>query len=236
MKSHRLFTFCLLVLFIASPAAAGSLQDQLDAKRDAFAENADPQVLADYQAGIDLVASSGVLQTAKNVGDIAPDFELISISGERIALGNMLKYGPVVLTWYRGEWCPYCNIHLQEYQKYLDTFESAGATLIAISPQTPDYSISTQQKNELGFHVLSDTRHEVAERYGIAYRVPTIVQERFAGRIDLDQYSGESSKRLPLSVTYVIDTDGMISYAFIDPDYKKRAEPEAVLDAVRKLR
>lgn len=230
------FVITLLCGIIIRPVFAGDLQEKLDAKRDAFAEMADPQKIVDFAEGINLVAQSGVLQTAKNVGDMAPDFELISFTGERVSLTGLLKYGPVVIIWYRGEWCPYCNIHLQEYQNYLEAFEAAGATLVAISPQLQEYSMTMQQKNQLGFHVLSDPNHEIAERYGIAYRLPNIVQKHFSGRIDLDKYSGESSKRLPLTATYVVDTDGMISYAFIDADYKKRAEPETVLQEVQKLR
>lgn len=236
-KSFKVLTMvCALVTMAATTIFAASLQGQLDAKRDAFMEKAEPEKIEDYQAGIEQVAASGVLQTAKQVGDIAPDFSLNSAAGLRISLQERLKYGPVVLIWYRGEWCPYCNIQLQEYQKYARAFESAGATLIAISPQTHEYTLSTQQKNELGFHILSDPDHQIAERYGIAYRVPTVIQKHFEGRIDLDKYSGEGSRRLPLTATYVIDTDGMISYAFIDADYKKRAEPSEVLQEVQKLR
>lgn len=227
---------CVMTAVLATWGSAATLQEQLDAKRDAFIESAEPEKIADYQAGIDQVAASGVLQSAKQVGDIAPDFSLNSASGLRISLQERLKYGPVVLIWYRGEWCPYCNIQLQEYQKYAAEFERAGATLIAISPQTPDHTLSTLKKNDLGFQVVSDPNHQVAERYGIAYRVPTVVQKHFEGHIDLDEYSGEKSRRLPLTAAYVIDTDGMITYAFIDPDYKKRADPAVVLREVQKLR
>lgn len=233
--SHRII-LALVLCVTSAGAVSASLQEQLDARRDAFAEKADPQMQEDFQTGVDLVASSGVLQTAKREGDIAPDFSLISAQGLRISLQERLKYGPVVLIWYRGEWCPYCSLQLREYQKYAGAFEAAGATLIAISPQTHEYTMSTKEKNELGFHVLSDANHEVAERYGIAYRVPTVVQKHFEGRIDLDAHSGEGSRRLPLTATYVIDTDGMITYAFVDPDYRKRAEPETVLNEVKKLR
>ncbi len=237
MKKAR---FCAGILvftvFFVPVAGADTLQEQLDAKRAAFAEQADPQLQADFQTGIDLVAASGVLQTAKRVGDMAPEFSLIDAAGMRVTLQDKLKYGPVILIWYRGEWCPYCNIQLQEYHKWTRAFERAGATLIAISPQTHEYTISTQQKNQLGFHVVSDPNHEVAERYGITYRLPTVVQKHFEGRIDLDKHSGEGSRRLPLTATFVIDKDGMITYAFVDPDYKKRAEPAIVLDEVKKLR
>lgn len=231
---------CILIVLFATfcvhSSAQASLQEKLDAKRDAFAQKAAPEMQEDFKTGIELVESSGVLQMAKQVGDIAPDFALNSADGQYISLKDRLKYGPVVLLWYRGEWCPYCNIQLQEYQQYLRAFESAGATLIAISPQAHQYTISTKDKNALGFYVLSDSKSQVAERYGIAFRLPTVVQKHFEGRIDLDTFNSDDSRRLPLSATYVIDKDGMITYAFIDADYRKRAEPSVVLDEVKKLR
>ena len=136
--------------------AESSLKAQLDARKTAFGTKASDSVKKTYAEGIQSVVHSGVVQHAKQVGDKAPDFELINASGETVKLSDVLKDGPVVLTWYRGGWCPYCNLALRAMQKELPNFEAAGATLIALTPEVPDQSMSTAEKDELEFEVLSD--------------------------------------------------------------------------------
>ena len=123
----------------------------------------------------------------------------------------MLKKGPVVLTWYRGNWWPYCNLQLHDYQKILTKIHQAGAELVAVSPTTPDNSLNMAQKNALKFFVLSDAGNETAKKYGI------------------------DSLELPLAVTYVVGTDGIIRYAFLSADYRKRAETSVVLQEVQRI-
>lgn len=189
-----------------------------------------------YDEGVAEVGQSGVLASAIKVGEMAPDFDLPNASGEKVKLSDLLARGPVVLTWYRGGWCPYCNIQLRGFQKELPELTAAGATLVAVSPETPDNTATTMEKNELKFVVLSDKGNVAARMYGITYRLPQKVAEQFKGRIDLAKFNGDDSNELPLAATYVIDTDGVIRWAFVDKDYRKRAEPKDVLDAVRKLK
>jgi peroxiredoxin len=110
-----------------------------------------------------------------------------------------------------------------------------GANLVAISPQTPDNSLTTQQKNELSFNVLSDKSNAVAKQYGIAYTLPPEIAASFKGKLDLVKFNGDESNELPLSATYVIGTDGVIRYAFVDADYRNRAEPADIIAALRAL-
>ena len=170
------------------------------------------------------------------VGDRAPDFELPNASGKRVKLSALLEHGPVVVTWYRGAWCPYCNIALRGFQKVLPEIKAEGASLVAVSPQTPDNSLTTVEKDGLGFEVLSDRGNKVAHTFGVAYKVPAVVVEQLKGRLDLSKYNGDSSNELPLGATYVIDRQGVIRYAFVDGDYRKRAEPSAVVAALRGLK
>ena len=137
------------------------------------------------------------------------------------------------MTWYRGGWCPYCNIALRGFHKSLPEIRAAGATLVAISPETPDNTLSTAEKNHLDFEVLSDHGNKVAHAYGVAYKIPRVIAEQFKGRLDLARHNGDESGTLPLGATYVIDREGTIRYAFVDADYRKRAEPSHVLAAVR---
>jgi peroxiredoxin len=141
----------------------------------------------------------------------------------------------VIVTWYRGGWCPYCNIALRGFHKSLPEIRAAGASLVAISPETPDKSMSTAEKNHLEYEVLSDKGNKVASAYGVSYKIPKIIADQFKGRLDLAKHNGDDSGELPLGVTYVIDREGIIRFAFIDADYRKRAEPAEVLAVLRNL-
>ncbi|HLP83733.1 MAG TPA: peroxiredoxin-like family protein [Phycisphaerales bacterium] len=219
----------------AAEHAAATLKPQLDAMRENFASKAPAETVALYEKGIRDVGSSGVLDTALKVGAKAPEFSLPDAKGERVALSSMLAKGPVVVTWYRGAWCPYCNVQLREYQKAMPEITALGAQLVAISPQTPDSTLSTQQKNELVFAVLSDAGNGVAKQFGIAYTLPAEVAASFKGKLDLAKFNGDASNELPLSATYVIGTDGVIRYAFVDADYRNRAEPAEIVAALKAL-
>lgn len=167
-------------------------------------------------------------------GDGAPDFELPSASGMPVRLSDALGHGPVVLIFYRGVWCPYCNTHLRAYQELIPALEGAGARLIAISPQTPDNSAKTRDLNDLGYDVLSDTDNRVAEQYGIAFDVDDEArQEAMEPRgVDLPRFNGAAAWRLPVPATFVISADGRIITSHVDGDFRSRLEPTAVLEAL----
>ncbi|MBJ9992767.1 peroxiredoxin-like family protein [Paenibacillus sp. S28] len=164
------------------------------------------------------------------VGDDAPDFTLSNQTGDPVTLSEEFAHGPVILTFYRGAWCPFCNLELRAYQRLLDRIHEAGARLLAISPQTPDHSLSMQEKNGLGYHVLSDLHNKVAEKYRLTFRLAEDVQQVYRSLgFPLDQFNGDDSWELPVPATYVIDSQGVIRYASVDPDYRTRAEPEEVV-------
>ena len=212
-----------------------SLQAELDAKKVAFEQASPAERVALFEKGVTDVAESGVLESALQVGDLAPDFTLPAASGDSVTLSKLLMDGPVILTWYRGGWCPYCNIQLQALNAAMPQVSAAGGQIIAISPEIPDSSLSTANESALGFPVVSDVGNEVARDYGIVYVLPTDIQDAFAGRLDIPAYNADSSMTLPLAVTYIIDTDRLIKYACVDPDYRKRAEPAALVAFLRQL-
>lgn len=179
--------------------------------------------------------ATGVEEKAKNTGDTAPDFTLPDPAGKNIQLSAILKDGPVVLVWYRGGWCPYCNIHLHEMQRVLPAIKAAGGNIIAISPELPDNSLDTKQKDALDFYVLSDVGNKVAEDFGVVYTLPDNIAEAYQNAFGLNEHNGDKSNTLPLSASYVIDTNGKITYAFIDADYRNRAEADTLLEEVKKL-
>jgi peroxiredoxin len=207
-----------------------TLKSQLDEKKMSFEIKADEYKKRVYKEGIDAVAESGVLASAKQVGDTAPDFVLNNAVGEPVQLQEYLKKGKVVLTWYRGGWCPYCNLTLHELQLQLDNFKLNGATLIALTPELPDSSISTTAKHDLEFEVLSDVGNKVAKEYGIVFKLTDEVAALYNQAFDMNGYNGDESNELPLAATYIIDENGQIIYAFLDADYRNRAEPSELVD------
>lgn len=209
------------------------LEAQLAAMKAQFTQRADAATIARFEKGVEDVEALGLTESAKQVGDTAPAFELPDATGATVSLASLIAQGPVVVTFYRGGWCPYCNIQLRAYQERFDRFQELGATLVAISPEVPDESLSTKEKNELAFHVLSDKGNTVADAFGVRYRLPEDLVNVFKGRLELERLNGDDSWTLPLAATYVIDRDGTIAHAYLSADYRERAEPadiEAVLE------
>lgn len=216
-------------------AVQPSLQDQLDERKQAFAEQAPPEMITTFAAGLDTVRQTGILDSAVNVGDRAPDFTLPDAYGDTVVLSDLLMEGPVVISWYRGGWCPYCNLELLALRRALPEIEQTGAMLVAISPEVPDSAMSTVDRDSLDFLVLSDLGNETARDYGIVFKLPPSVKELYESNIDLPAYNKDESWELPLAATYVIDTDGIVRYAFLDVDYTRRAEPQVIIDELKKL-
>ena len=162
------------------------------------------------------------------VGDTAPNFTLTNAEGKEVSLKDELKKGSVVLTWYRGGWCPYCNLTLHALQEELSNFKANGAVLVALTPELPDNSLTTSEKNKLEFEVLSDIDNKVAKEYGIVFKLIPEVAKSYNEAFDLKKYNGNESNELPLAATYIIGQDGKIRYAFMDADYRNRAEPSEI--------
>ena len=188
------------------------------------------------QATADLGAS-GILDQTLKVGETIPDFALPNATGQTVNIRDLLAQGPVVIAFYRGGWCPYCNLELKALQNALASIQETGATLVAISPETPDNSLTTQEKNALTFPVLSDVANQVAQQFGLVFKLPMTLRPIYAGfGIDLVAYNGNDQFELPIPATYVVQPNGEIVYAFADIDYTKRAEPRDVVNALQGLK
>ena len=138
----------------------------------------------------------------------------------------------MVLTFYRGDWCPYCNLQLRAYQAILPLIQELGASLVAVSPQTPDNSLSTAEKKGLTFPVLSDAGNKVARQYGLVFSLSETLRTVSA---NLPSFNGDDSWELPIPGTFVIAHDRTVRLAFVDADWTKRLEPAAILDTLRRL-
>ncbi|MCH3881300.1 MULTISPECIES: peroxiredoxin-like family protein [Tenacibaculum] len=214
----------------------GELDVLLDVKRSEGAAKFSDEKKKIYADGITSVANSGVLDSALKVGDKAHNFTLKNALNESVSLYDELKNGPVILTWYRGGWCPYCNITLHALQEKLPEFKQEGATLLALTPELPDNSLSTSEKNNLEFTVLSDLGNTIGKEYGVVFTLTDDVATIYNAGFGLNNVNGDTSNELPLAATYVIDTNGIIKYAFLDADYTKRAEPNEILSVLKKIK
>ena len=189
-----------------------------------------------------IMNSNQALKTAMpnpglKVGDKAPDFTLTGAGGQSITLSEALKRGPVVIAFYRGGWCPYCNIELQALHRSLPAFEKHNAQVIAITPQTVDKSEAQLSENALGFPLLSDLNNDVMKAYKLHFEVSrelSDVYDRNFG-INIASYNGPGRRDMPVPGTFVISQDGIIKAAFADPDYKVRMEPAEILKALESL-
>jgi peroxiredoxin len=212
------------------------LEQQLEEFKEQFLRTAPAGRPALYEAKIEELRTSFALEAAAGLGSIASDFRLPDVEGNMVSLSDLLLDGPVVVTFYRGGWCPYCNIQLRAYQAALPQMAALGAHLVAISPQLPDQSLSTAQADELTFHVLSDVGNQTARRFGLVYALPEELRAaRRSNNKALPGINGDESWELPVPATYVIARDGRIVLAYIEVDYRKRLGPEAILDALRPL-
>ncbi|ASC71400.1 alkyl hydroperoxide reductase [Halomicronema hongdechloris C2206] len=194
------------------------------------------EVQAKMAAAAEELANSGITDDSLKQGDRIPDVTLPNATGREVAIGELLKSGPVVISFYRGGWCPYCNLELRALQQALPEIQAQGASLVAISPQTPDNSLSTAQKHEFSFEVLSDVGNRVARQFGLVFTVPAALRSVYQSLgIDLPAYNGDNSFELPLPATYVVNTDGTIAHAFVNSDYKQRQDPDEIVAVLKQL-
>lgn len=213
-----------------------TLTAQLKAQNDQARARLPQESLAVMDDATSTLAASGITDTSLAVGAAAPDFTLPGVDGEQVSLAKLLTDGPVVLAFYRGGWCPYCNLELRALQAALADITAAGATLVAISPQLPDNSLSTAEKLELAFPVLSDVGNAVAREYGLVFSLPEDLRSVYDGfGIDLPAANGDQTFELPVPATFVIGRDGSVAWRFVDPDYTHRGDPADVLAALKAL-
>ncbi|QDT01981.1 Putative peroxiredoxin bcp [Rubripirellula lacrimiformis] len=191
--------------------------------------------LAAAKKGVEMVRATGIEESAKQVGDAAVDGQLKDWKGNTITLSELWNEGPIVLMWYRGGWCPYCNIQLRAMQQNLDKIENAGAKLVILTPELPEKAKQTAEANDLNIVALHDKNNELAKKYGIVFDLPSTIAPMYRDSGRLKTYNGNDDLQLPLSATYVVDKSGKITYAFLDADYKKRAEPAEVIAAVKAI-
>ena len=210
------------------------MRDELEKQRDATVQKIRQETLSVMVGATRELIASGIAERSTGEGSAAPSFSLPNAQGEPVASESLWEEGPVVVSFYRGGWCPYCNVELRALQQRLPEIEALGARLVAITPETPDNALTTQEKNEIGFEVLSDGGNAVASAFGLTFRLPDAVNELYKGfGIDLEASNGEASQTLPVPATFVIGKGGKVLKAFVDADYTTRAEPDEIIAALK---
>ena len=195
-----------------------------------------PEQVALLEQASKEVTLSGITERVLKTGEQAPDFTLPNAVGTPKTLSTALQNGPVVVTFYRGNWCPYCNLQLRAYQQVLPEILRLGGSLMAISPQSPDKSQATLLKNFLQYEVLSDLGNAVARQFGLVYQVPEWVRDLYISfGTDLPAFNGDQSWELPIPGTFVIGADRRIVLAYASSDARNRLEPKAILEALATL-
>ncbi len=216
-----------------------TLQSRLDAFKVDFEAGKPPYnvpysvIETMHRATAELVAS-GAAQGALKAGDKLPDFSLSDPYGNTVSSTDLLARGPLVISFYRGVWCPYCNMELQALEDSLPKFRELGASLVAISPQNPVNSRKSVRQNNLTFPILSDPHNEVAAAFGLRFEMQDYLVDLYKSlKNDLPAFNGDPSWSLPMPARYVVRQDGVILYAEVNPDYTRRPEPEDMLPALR---
>jgi peroxiredoxin len=211
-----------------------SLEQELAAFSAKFEASAPPGAAAFLNSKIEELTAAFPFDRVPKPDDLVPEFSLPGASGETVSLLETLAGGPVVLTFYRGAWCPYCNIQLAAYERALPAIAEAGGCLIAISPQKPDGTLSMTEKNNLTFDVLSDAGNAVARQFGLVYKLPDDLKAAYSSfGVDLAAVNGDDSWELPIPATFVIGSNGRVQLVHAETDYRKRLAPEAIIEALR---
>jgi peroxiredoxin len=187
-------------------------------------------------AGSEFVSVEDAARNALKAGDKMPSFELPNARKDLVKSSDLLAKSNLIVVFYRGEWCPYCNLYLQRLQKSSREFRENGGELVAVSVEDADESLTVTEKNKLDFEVLSDKNLDLARKFRIVYQLPPETDEKYKGYgVDLVKDNGTDKPELPLSATYIVKQNGEIVYAFLDPDYTKRLESDVIIAELKKI-
>lgn len=211
------------------------LEDEIKNYIEAFKQKAPAEVQSVMLAATKKLKDLSLSKNALKVGDSVKDFTLLNALAKEVSLSDVLKDNNfAVLSFYRGTWCPYCNLELKALQGINDELKALGASLLAISPQTPDSSMTTKEKNELTFEVLSDTNNTIAKDFGLIFSLAEELRPIYKSfNIDVPGANGDDSYDLPMPATYVINKNKEIVFSFVDEDYTKRCEPQDIISAIK---
>lgn len=208
------------------------LQTRLDARAAAL----DAAYRASMEEAVQHLRTAGVAGLAKKTGDRAPDFVLPDRDGHPTSLSSLLWRGPVVVSFFRGEWCSFCRLEMEALIEAHPGFVKRGAQLLMVSPQGLTEGLLERTFEVPGLKILRDTMNGVGLQYGLLFRMPDVLRRALLGAgIDLFDCYGNDAWLLPIPATYVVRPDGVIAFAHVDPDFTRRLEPEVILSLLEEL-
>ena len=207
-----------------------SLKEELGAFAQQMSKNAPQEVLETMGAEIRKLAESGIMNTALKVGDKVPDFELQDSAGNIVSLNSLTEKGAVVISFNRGNWCPFCNIEFKHLQNNISEIKNADASLVVISPQLPEKSAEIISQNEFDYPILFDKGNEVAIQFGIAFTLAESLRPiHKAFEMNIPAHNGDDSFELPVPATFVVNSNNEIVFASVNPNWMERTEPNEYL-------
>lgn len=212
-----------------------TLTQQLKDQKDAFVQRAPKEIQNSMQEAHQELVNKEITKNALKVSDFFPKFELSNHKNEDVSLSKILESGDYhIISFYRGGWCPYCNLALKSLQDSLSTFKELDTTLTAITPETPDNSLTTSAKNELAFDILTDNSSLVANEAGIAFELPQTLKPIYKEfGIDVSKHNGDEEFLLPVPATFILDNKGKVVYRYVQIDYTQRLDPQVIIDFLK---
>ncbi|ERT63268.1 hypothetical protein HMPREF0202_02906 [Cetobacterium somerae ATCC BAA-474] len=207
------------------------LEKKLSERRESAKNRISPEILSKMLEATQSLKNSELEKETFNIGDKIEDTILLNNLGDKVSIMDVLGKQPAIISFYRGTWCPYCNLELSTYNELLK--DKNKIKMIAISPERPESSINVENLN---FEVLSDIDNKFAKKLNLTFDITETIEDIYDGfGINLEKSQGKKSRLLPIPATYIIDSSGVIVYAYIDADYTKRAEPKDVIDKYLEL-
>ncbi len=214
----------------------GSLSAALESVAAEFAASASPDMVAVYDRLLAWLRSGAIGLEAPRIGEPFPDFVLPDQDGRLVTLHDLTAGGPVVLSFFRGGWCPYCGLEMAAIERARPAIVAAGGQIVGITPEIHGYARETMELRRLGYRLLVDIDNGLALSLGIVFRLPTDAVEGYKSRsVDLEPRQGNGAWMLPVPATFVVDREAIVRLAFVEPDYRVRLDPEALIDTVKTL-
>ena len=213
-----------------------TLTNSLNELREEGASRLSDEMRVLFRQSMQDIAALNIVSSSLKKGDSAPEFELFSASEKKISLSTLLRDGPVVISFYRGAWCRYCNQELISLQENLDEVNALKSSLLGISPQLPSFTREMVKETKITYELLHDKKNAVAKQFGVAYSFPDSTRELHERlEVDVLSFTGDDEPELPIPATFIVDQDRIIRFAFVDSDYTRRADPIDIITVLRRI-